>query len=119
MNASLLAFCSRQFLAHRFTNACEFVLEALTSDYLIPAARSHSIENPGVRYTLSVAEGDTSAEITVDHSKLIEQGLSGPEILDQADEIAANLTNSMTSGHEFVSDGVQRMRVGWPDNSKS
>ena len=61
-----------------------------------------------------MAESGVSAEIVVDFSAMRDAGVTGADILLQADTVSKRIMRSMTSERDMIADGVLRMRLGWP-----
>jgi polar amino acid transport system ATP-binding protein len=106
MISSLQAFCSRQFLGRHISMACELALEEVTSSFLVPAAKAHGIANPGIRYMLSVGEGEKKAHLSIDFSKLSAAGIGNEDILGAGDDLSSSIVENITSGYTLAEPGL-------------
>ncbi len=101
MMGSLESFCARQFLGNRAANACQMVVEEIVSQQLIPVARERGLADPGLKLSLSIAEGGNTAQLEVDCDAFAAAGISAEYVLDHADAISAVMLESTTSGRTW------------------
>ena len=95
MEASLQAFCARQFLGRRISNNLQLVIEEVSSQFFLPAARRHGIADPDIACTISVGEGGEQAQVSIDCSKLTAAGIDLDELIEQSDEITSALLRKL------------------------
>jgi hypothetical protein len=82
------------------------LVEELTENFIIPAARQRGITNPDITYSLSVSEGGQEAHLEVDCHKLVEAGVVQENVLSAADEISMALVRHITSDEMSVENGI-------------
>ena len=111
MQASLEAFCARQFLGRHMANACEMVVEELVSGYIVPVARDRGIANPSTSLTLSVPEGGEKAILEVDLRELFSQGVEADVLAGSGDEISIALISHLVTFLPSETEGVLRLEI--------
>ena len=102
----------RQFLARRIAMAIELVIEEISSRFLIPAARKYGVEDPEIRYDLSIGEGGEKARLLVDCKALYAAGVTDDDIVAAADEVSEMVLQSMTSEYSIDEPGLVRLVIG-------
>ena len=101
MVASLEAFCARQFLGRRLSYALQIALEELLMICLLPAAERHGIAYPGIKTSISIAEGGEAATLEADCRALMEAGVDLGEAAESLDEISSALLEQILSVHSL------------------
>ncbi|MBR3224015.1 MAG: amino acid ABC transporter ATP-binding protein [Atopobiaceae bacterium] len=109
MEASLIAYCQRQFLSARAANACQLLMEEIVNNQLLPIARKRGIANPGYHVMLSAGEGGVDMEITVDCRKLFVEG--GTPTEDEADALSLTIIEGLCDHWEQVEPGLIKLYV--------
>ena len=66
MEASLSAYCARQFMGRRATNACELLVEEVAVNLLLNAARERNITNPATKLVFTAGEGGKDMMLEID-----------------------------------------------------
>ena len=74
MEASLIAYCQRQFMSQASANRCQLLVEEVVNNQLVKYARAHGITNPNAHLMLSAGEGGVDMVLTVDY-----RGMAIPE----------------------------------------
>ena len=67
MEASLIAYCRRQFMDRRTSNRCQLILEETVIGGLVPFARLNGIRKPNIHVTLVAGEGGKDTLLTLDY----------------------------------------------------
>ena len=111
MVASLEAFCERQFLGRRITNELHLAVEELSVQYLVPTARRFGIPDPGIIYSVSVAEGGETASFEADCSVLAAAGVTLEDVRSSSDEISSALLRGILAEHDVDDRGIMTCAV--------
>ena len=106
MEASLLAYCSRQFLGRRQTNACQMVIEEVVDEGLLSEAKRLGVSNPDILLSLRTGEGGVDTQLTIDYSTLLKQGAILGQVSDDVDDISRSIVSALVSHWEIPSPGV-------------
>ena len=112
MIASIREFCARQFLGWHTAMACELVIDEITSQFLIPAAKMHRVEDPQISYNLSIGEGGERAHLTIDCKALYAAGMTDDDILAFSDEVSGMVLEGMTSEFSIDEPGLISLTIG-------
>ena len=109
INASIFAYCQRQFMSRRAANACQLIIEEAVEGQLLSAARAHGITNPGIKMTLLAGEGGVDMELTVDcRGALLE---SGDPLGEDWDPLSRAIIEGIVESVELVEPGVVKARL--------
>ena len=74
IEASLTAYCQRQFMGRRAANACRHIVEEVALVNLMGEARLRGMADPGIKLRLSAGEGGVDAVLAVDFRSMLEFG---------------------------------------------
>ncbi len=105
MEASLAAYCQRQFMGARATNACHLIVEEVALMHLVREARRRKLHDPGVNIILSAGEGGVDTVLEVDYRAM----LAGGNPMDSAgDEVSEAIIAGLCQRIEHDEPGVVR-----------
>lgn len=103
MQASLAAYCQRQFMGRRAANSCQLVVEEIVGNQLLVAARKRRVGNPNIKISLSAGEGGVDMVFLVDYrGALLEGG-------DPFDDVSDDMSKAIVRG---VCKSVDRVEPG-------
>ena len=106
MEASLTAYCARQFMGRRATNLCSLLVEEVVINHLLTTTRARGITNPRIRMHLVAGEGGVNMELRVDYrGPLLED--SDP-MTEQIDPMSAAIIRGLCKTWEQMEPGVMR-----------
>ena len=71
MEASLEAYCQRQFMGRHAANACQLMIEETVSNQLLSLARKRGIADPAIGLTLAAGEGGVDMVLTIDYREAL------------------------------------------------
>ncbi|MDO4537481.1 MAG: amino acid ABC transporter ATP-binding protein [Coriobacteriales bacterium] len=102
MEASLIAYCQRQFMGYSATYACEHIVEEIAIEHLVREARRRGLTNPDIKLTLSAGEGGVDAVLAVDYRAM----LSGGDPMSGGDTLSAAIIAGMCDRIESDEPGL-------------
>lgn len=103
MEASLSAYCQRQFMGIKAASACHHIVEEVTMVHLVGEARARGLSNLDVTLSLTAGEGGVDTVLAVDYRSLL---TSGDLALGAGDEISEALIRGMCKRVEHREPGV-------------
>ena len=107
MEASLMAYCQRQFMGRRAANACQLLVEETAINQLLDFARRHGITDPNIHMSLSAGEGGIDMMLELDfRGPLLELDL--PKEADQ-DLLSRTIIERLCDSLEMVEPGLARL----------
>lgn len=109
MEASLEAYCQRQFMGRRAANACELMVDEIISNQLLNVARSRGIANPATHVTFTAGEGGVDMVMTVDYRAVMTNGTS-PDQGDW-DVLSKAIVESYCDHWEMLEPGIVRLYI--------
>ena len=109
MEASLEAYCQRQFMGRRAANACELMVDEIISNQLLNVARSRGIANPATHVTFTAGEGGVDMVMTVDYRGVMRDG-SSPDQGDW-DVLSKAIVESYCDHWEMLEPGIVRLYI--------
>lgn len=107
MEASLAAYCQRQFMGLRAVNACEHIVEEVAIEHLVREAKRRGLSNPGIKLSLSAGEGGVDTVLAVDYRAM----LSGGDPMRGGDDVSDAIIAGMCDRVESDEPGVVRYYV--------
>ncbi|MBR3313563.1 MAG: amino acid ABC transporter ATP-binding protein [Atopobiaceae bacterium] len=109
MEASLVAYCQRQFMGRHATNVCQLMVEETVGSQLLTIARQRNVTDPNIHVMLSAGEGGVDIMLTIDcRGPLLESGSlmdGGRDILSQS------IVESLCDRWERLEPGLVRLYV--------
>ena len=107
MEASLMAYCQRQFMHRHSANACQLLVEETVGNQLLRLARLRGIKNPGAHISLAAGEGGVDMQLLVDfRGPLLE---SGEPSEDEQDLLSAAIIKGLIDHWEQMEPGLVRL----------
>jgi polar amino acid transport system ATP-binding protein len=103
MEASLAAYCQRQFMGRHATNACQHIVEEVALEHLVQRAREQKNPNPGIRLTLSAGEGGIDTVFSVDYRSML---ANGDPLENTSDDLSYALIMGLCERIERVEPGL-------------
>jgi polar amino acid transport system ATP-binding protein len=103
MEASLAAYCQRQFMGRHATNACQHIVEEVALEQLVQRAREQKNPNPGIRLTLSAGEGGIDTVFSVDYRSML---ANGDPLENTSDDLSYALIMGLCERIERVEPGL-------------
>lgn len=106
MQASLAAYCQRQFMGRRAVNSCQLVVEEIVINQLLAAARSRRVVDPNIRISLSAGEGGVDMVLLVDYRGALLEG--GDPYDDASDDMSQAIVRGVCKSVERLEPGMLR-----------
>jgi len=91
MEGSLTEFCSRQFVGRRLADACQHVVEELSSVRLASIAREVGASGVIATFTLYLPKSGEAAMLEVDCHNLVDWGIGPEEVGSGGDPVSEAL----------------------------
>ena len=109
MEASLGAYCHRQFMARRAFNTCQLLVEETAENQLLAFARRRNITNPSIRVTLQSGEGGVDMVLTLDYRGPL---LECEEPADtELDRLSLSIVSGLCDHWDQIEPGLVRLYV--------
>ena len=103
MDASVQAYCQKQFMDRRSTSACVHVVDEIVMEHLIPAAKEKGISHPCVKLALIAGEGGVDKSLTVDYRSMLVDGDPFEHIAEEfSDAIIGGFSERVDSGEPGI-----------------
>lgn len=112
MEGSLTEFCSRQFIGFRLTNACQHVVEELSSERLASIAREVGASGVIAKFTLYMPKNGETATLEVDCHNLMDCGVDPDAIGSGIDRVSEALIDGYATRVESDDRAVIRYEIG-------
>ena len=109
MEASLIAYCQRQFMSGHATNTCQLLMEETVSNQLLGLARKRGIADPNIHVTLSAGEGGIDMELLVDYRGALVAG--GEPTTGERDDLSLSIIKGLCDHWELVEPGLVRLYI--------
>ena len=107
MEASIVAYCQRQFMSRHAANACQLLVEETVGNQMLNLARKRHIADPNIHVTLSAGEGGVDAVLTLDyHGPLLE---GGAPTGDEQDVMSQAIVEGLCDHWEVIEPGLVRL----------
>ena len=109
LEASLMAYCQRQFMSRRTANACQLLIEETVGNQLLGLARKRNLANPGIHVTLAAGEGGVDIVMILDcrGSSLASRAPNS----DEQDFLSQAIVEGLCDHWEQVEPGLARFYV--------
>lgn len=109
MEASLMAYCQRQFMGPHAANACQLLVEETVENQLLAYARRRGFTDPGIHMTLATGEGGVDMVLTLDYRgmPLADYVLSDEE----RDQLSRSIVMGLCDHWERVEPGLVRLYI--------
>lgn len=107
MEASLEAYCQRQFMGKRAANACQLLVEEAVENQLLSFARANGIKNPDIHVTLVAGEGGVDMVMDLDCRKTLMGSESQPE--SEMDSLSTSIITALCDHWEILEPGIMRL----------
>ena len=104
MEASLSAYCRRQFMGRHATNVCWLLIEETVTNQVLTAARARGITHPKVHVTLTAGEGGVDTTLRVDWHRAFPTDANPFAEADNA--ISSSIVEGLCERVETVAPGV-------------
>ena len=104
LEASLVEYCTRQFMSRHATNACQLIIEEAVVMQLVRMAAERGLKDPGIRLNLSAGEGGVDMVLTADYRGPLLDGGDPYEQIDDA--MSSAIIRGVCDRREIVEPGV-------------
>jgi polar amino acid transport system ATP-binding protein len=109
MEASLAAYCQRQFMSLHDANHCRLLVEEFVVTQLLGTARERGVLDPRIRLALSSGEGGVDMELAVDYRGPL---LAGGDPFDEStNEISRRIVQGVSKHVERPEPGLVRFVI--------
>ena len=109
LEASLTAYCQRQFMGRRAANSCQLLVEEVVVNQLLRVARERSVRNPGIRLGLMAGEGGVDMVLRVDYRGALLEG--GDPLGERWDPLSRAIVEGVCDRWEQEEPGVVSLYV--------
>jgi polar amino acid transport system ATP-binding protein len=109
LDASLTAYCQRQFMGRRATNACQLLVEEVVGGQLMGAARSRRVTKPNIQIELTAGEGGVDMVLSVDYRGALLEG--GDPLGEEWDPLSRAIVEGLCERKEQKEPGVVLLHV--------
>ena len=109
LDASLLEYCTRQFMGRRAANTCQLLIEEAVIAQLLGVAAKRGLADPGVHLNLQAGEGGVDVLLTVDYRRMLQSGDDPYDEIDDA--LSQAIVRGLCERVEVVEPGVMQFFV--------
>jgi polar amino acid transport system ATP-binding protein len=109
MEASLEAYCQRQFMGRHAANACQLMVEETVSNQLLGLARRRGIADPSIHVTLEAGEGGVDMALTLDYRGPLLEG--GTPAEGELDNLSLAIIEGLCDHWEALEPGIVQLYV--------
>lgn len=103
MQASLAAYCQRQFMGRHAANSCQLLVEEVVNNQLLHIARKKGIADPSIRIALTAGEGGVDMALVVDYRGSL------LDVVDPNDDASDQMSLAIVRG---LCQSVERIEPG-------
>ncbi|MBO7674953.1 MAG: amino acid ABC transporter ATP-binding protein [Atopobiaceae bacterium] len=111
MEASLVAYCQRQFMGRHAANACLLIVEEAVGNQLLPYARAHGVTDPNIHVTFYAGEGGVDMVMDVDCRTVLSAGVGEAPGVHDMDQLSLSLITAHCERWELLEPGLVRLYV--------
>ncbi len=108
MEASLMAYCHRQFMSSHAANSCHLLIEE-AGIQLVSLARKRGITNPNIHMALSAGEGGVDMELVLDCRTILLAG--GAPTEEEVDQLSRSIIEGLCDHWERIEPGLVRIFI--------
>ena len=112
MEGSLAEFCARQMVGRKLANACQYLVEELSTVRLASIADEAGIRGVIAKFALRMAEGGEGAMLEVDCHGLIDHGVDIEALASSKDSISDALIAGFATRVESQDPTVMAYEIG-------
>ena len=109
MEASLVAYCQRQFMGRRAANACQLIIEEAVDNQLLGYARDHGIKKPEIHVSLAAGEGGVDMILSLDCRKMLLAANGTPD--GEMDQLSMSIIEGLCDHWELAEPGLVRLYI--------
>lgn len=109
MEASLIAYCQRQFMSQHSANTCQLLVEEIVSNQVLVFARNHGVANPNCHIMLSAGEGGVDMELTLDYREALAAG--GMPTVEDFDPLSVSIIEGLCERWEQIEPGLVKLYI--------
>lgn len=109
LQASLDAYCQRQFMGRHAANSCKLVVEEAVLNLLRGIARKVGVADPNVKVSIAAGEGGVDMELLVDYRGPL---LEVPNLFDMVDDdLSLSILRGVCKKVELLEPGLVRFMI--------
>ena len=109
MEASLVAYCQRQFMGRHAANTCQLLVEETVGNQMLTLARRRGIADPNINVMLTAGEGGIDMALTIDyHGPILESGVPTD---NERDILSQSIVEGLCDHWELIEPGLVRLYV--------
>ena len=104
MEASLQAYCQRQFMGQRAANACQLLVEEAVGNQMLNFARSRGVTNPNIHVAIAAGEGGVDMMMVLDYrGALLAEGMPSEQ---EWDLLSQSIVEGLCDHYEEIEPGL-------------